>query len=628
MSTADLWSLLRTAMTHLPKVYCVVDALDEMNQGPEMVTFLHSLVDLGAWRPSKVTLILTSRPVHRVEMHLRQAKLLNIRLDDSAVDVDIATYVQHQLSASSIPSKYHAAIKKAVPGRANGLFLYARLAMDGFLKPGAHPTQVLQDLPKNLNTMYTGLLREHAKRTRVPHQVQVLILQWVTHATRPLRLLELAESINGTHFPEGQRDLRAAKDLVRSACGPLVEVLPDETLSVVHHSLTEFLNGSKRTEQFEDYPILEYGPTHNYLALVCLAHLQSGCLDDAKFVNLHNGQRPELERDYVLPPFTKYATSNWYVHARKAEVAGIDQTEVNAAIDMLWRGDTFLKWQALTDVGYVNCTPFFAAVFLGLTSYTKALLMRPETDPNNSGMSMPPLHCAAEKGHADIVKLLLQYGADIQGTDGSGYRALHAAAANNQAQVIPLLLLAGADPFCGLGKPSENRSYEWFESVPEGTPISRACKNGHLEAMIALMPFIETFEQGHAALEEAVRYKRPAIVEVLLKLPQAKVDFAPEKHTLLYLAAQNRDSTTIKFLLDAGANPNLVYDGPIHTDSSAEPDVDAVNPTVFTDMAIRRGYTALFAMSSGGDVSRGAGLWGYRHKVPFDGNDAESSFKA
>ena len=569
-------------------------------------------------------LILTSRPVHRVEMYLRQAKLLNIRLDDSAVDVDIATYVQHQLTVSSIPSEYHAAIKEAVPGRANGLFLYARLAMDGFLKPGANPAQVLQDLPKNLNTMFTDLLREQAKRTRVPHQVQILILQWVTHATRPLRLLELAESINITHFPQGQRDLKEAKELARSACGPLVEVLPDETLSVVHHSLTEFLNGSKRTEHFEDYPILEYGPTHNYLALISLSHLQSGCLDDAKFVNLHNGQRPELERGYVLPPFTKYAASNWYVHARKAEEAGINQAEVNAAIDMLWRGDTFLKWRALTDVGYVTCTPFFAAVYMGLTSYTRTLLTRPETDPNKSGMSKPPLHCAAEKGRVDIVKLLLEHGADINAADGSGYLALHAAAANNQAQVISLLLQAGADPFCRLGKPSVNRSYEWFESLPEGTPVSKACKNGHLEATIALVPAIQTSGQIHAALAEAVRYKRPAIVEVLLKLPEAKVDLAPEKHTLLYLAAQDRDPTVIKLLLDAGADPDLVYDGPIHAHSSAKSDVDTINLPVGADSSSRRGYTALFALSSGGDVSRGAGLWSYRHRASFDRNDTAS----
>jgi hypothetical protein len=169
-----------------------------------MISFLHCSTDLGAWRPSEVKIILTSRPVHNVEIHLRQANLLHLRLDEIMVDVDIATYVQYQLNASCIPIKHHAAIKDAVPGRANGLFLYARLAMDAFLEPDADPGQVLQDLPTNLHVIYTALLRQHGKRTGIPHDMQLLISQYVTHATRPLRLLELAESINVTQYPRGQ----------------------------------------------------------------------------------------------------------------------------------------------------------------------------------------------------------------------------------------------------------------------------------------------------------------------------------------------------------------------------------------------------------------------------------------
>jgi hypothetical protein len=97
---------------------------------------------------------------------------------------------------------------------------------------------------------------------------------------------------------------------VRSACGPLVEVLPDETLSVVHRSLTEFLNGTTRTAKPEDYPVLEYGFTHNQLALAYIAHLQSGCLDDVLFSSYSSAQRHKLERRSILPPFVRYAIMN------------------------------------------------------------------------------------------------------------------------------------------------------------------------------------------------------------------------------------------------------------------------------------------------------------------------------
>lgn len=41
--------------------------------------------------------------------------------------------------------------------------------------------------------MYNELLQEHSRRSNVSFELQMLILQIVTHATRPLRLLEIAE---------------------------------------------------------------------------------------------------------------------------------------------------------------------------------------------------------------------------------------------------------------------------------------------------------------------------------------------------------------------------------------------------------------------------------------------------
>ena len=620
VSAADLWRLLRMSISYLSKVYCVVDALDEINQGPEMISFLHSLADLGKYSPGKVKLILTSRPVHSVEIHLRQVKLLNIRLDEIKVDVDIATYVQHQLTISSIPSEYYPAIKDAVPGRANGLFLYARLAMDAFLEPGANLEQVLHELPTDLNVMYTDLLKEHCKRTGIPPNVQLLILQWVTHATRPLRLLELAESINVTHYTKDQRNLKAAKDLARSACGPLVEILPDETLSVIHHSLTEFLNGSTRTATDGDYPILEYGPTHNYLALVCLAHLQSGCLDNVVFTRYPRADGVQLARYHILPPFAYYATMNWYVHARKAASAGVDQTEVNAVLDDLWRGERFQTWSALARVGCRKVTPLFAAVSLGLTQYTQTLLLRPDTNPNKGEMKIPPLYCAAEKGYDDIVGLLLQHGADFNEGNPDGYRPLHAAAENNQPGAVTLLLRAGADPY---SPPGKAEGFYDHGLQPKGTPISKACNYGHVEAVSAMLPSIHTSGDVHEALEAAVSWKRSAVVRVLLGHPQVQVDAMRKKHTLLYSACANRDPKTIKLLLDAGADPNIVYDGPIRADPFVDPSRD---PKSFAHAKSQteRGYTALFALSSGGDVCVGGGLWSYRINVMFDRSDTES----
>jgi hypothetical protein len=71
---------------------------------------------------------------------------------------------------------------------------------------------VLNKLPANLNVMYDGLLREHAEHSNVPKDLQMLILQSTTHATRPLRLLEVAEMIkvSMSHF-DHLSDLKKSK---------------------------------------------------------------------------------------------------------------------------------------------------------------------------------------------------------------------------------------------------------------------------------------------------------------------------------------------------------------------------------------------------------------------------------
>ena len=59
-----------------------------------------------------------------------------------------------------------------------------------------------------------------------------------------------------------------------------------------------------------------------------------------------------------------------------------------------------------------------------------------------------PLHCASWKGHAEVVKTLLELGADIQAlntNDHWGNTPLHAAAHGNQRAVAEILLAHGAE---------------------------------------------------------------------------------------------------------------------------------------------------------------------------------------
>ena len=55
----ELWKCFSSALSGMDKVYCVIDALDEMELGQEK--FLADLLDLGRRNPTSVKLALTSR---------------------------------------------------------------------------------------------------------------------------------------------------------------------------------------------------------------------------------------------------------------------------------------------------------------------------------------------------------------------------------------------------------------------------------------------------------------------------------------------------------------------------------------------------------------------------------------
>lgn len=406
LSTSDLLKDLQMAFRALPdRVFCVADALDEMDTGND--AFLQALGSLGQWRPSKVKVLITSRPVPRVETPLRQIPVLSIRLEERLVDVDISTYVHSKLFESQIPQSKWSVIANAVPGRANGLFLYAKLAMEAFLEPGADIEAVLAHLPADLNVLYTDLLQDHSRRSGISPSIQHKILQSVTHATRPLRLVELAEMCRVIDFAGSDKDLKAMKELIRTACGPLLEILPDETVSVVHHSFTEYLKGTTRSENEGGYEVLRPGPTHAELAMSSLRYmLVTGCLDEVKTWIDDNDDSPAYS-DEIIPyspskkdvpfskrqewvpedilelrlkfPFLVYATRNWHIHVRRAEEAPYPQEEISELIEQFLSVDKTVKaWHEVTWPGFASNARKFSILHLaaryGLVSYTKKLL--------------------------------------------------------------------------------------------------------------------------------------------------------------------------------------------------------------------------------------------------------------
>ena len=186
-----------------------------------------------------------------------------------------------------------------------------------------------------------------------------------------------------------------AKAVVQTACGPLLEILPDEKRSVIHHYFTEYLKGTTRKDDRSGYPVFKPGATNAKIAIHCLQYLRSGCLgkvvseidgriihdpDDFKPVHYDNENAVEHRLSY---PFLDYAVKNWVCHVNKSEASGYDQSEVNIEIERsLGELKLSIAWRKLKRSGYhsTDMDQIYVAAETGLVSYLKRLLQTGKWD--------------------------------------------------------------------------------------------------------------------------------------------------------------------------------------------------------------------------------------------------------
>lgn len=105
-----------------------------------------------------------------------------------------------------------------------------------------------------------------------------------------------------------------------------------------------------------------------------------------------------------------------------------------------------LKGMKVDNRGNDRNTALFISAQLGHTDTAKLLLDRgAKLSAKNLYLNWEPLHCAANSGHVQMVKLLLENWADHTVADLRGKTVLHLAALRGHDAVIELLLDSGSN---------------------------------------------------------------------------------------------------------------------------------------------------------------------------------------
>ncbi|NXM71748.1 TNI3K kinase, partial [Serilophus lunatus] len=252
-------------------------------------------------------------------------------------------------------------------------------------------------------------------------------------------------------------------------------------------------------------------------------------------------------------------------------------------------------------VGYGALTALHVASIVGHPQAVDVLLQHGAYVNVQDAVFFTPLHIAAYYGHEQVAHLLLKFGADVNASGEVGDRPLHLAAAKGFLNITKLLMEEGSKAdvnaqdnedhvplhFCSRFGHHEIVKFflqSSFEVQPHvvniygDTPLHLACYNGKLDVVKEIIQLSGTESLtkenifSETAFHSACTYgKNIELVKFLLDQNVVSINHqGRDGHTGLHCACYHGHIRLVQFLLDNGADMNLVACDPSR--SSGEKD--------------------------------------------------------
>jgi hypothetical protein len=343
------------------------------------------------------------------------------------------------------------------------------------------------------------------------------LLQCLVVAARPLRVGELAEVVAFDFNAEGMPKLNPGwrwedqEEAVMSACSSLVMIVKDGDSRIVqfsHFSVKEFLTAHRLAEPMRDVSRyhIRLEAAHTVLAQACLGVLLR--LDD------------RVDRDSIKSfPLALYAAQYWPTHGRVENVSSHIKDGMERLFDVDEPHFATWLWIYNEDRGHSmspmrpkepEAVPLYYAARLGFRDLAQRLIVEhPEHVNARGGIDETPMHAAVKAGHANMLSLLIEHGADIEGQFRSTYRRtpLNRVALYGRLEVGQCLLDRGANI-----NARDDLRY---------TPLINAVARGHVEFARMLLERGAVIDAqdigGKTALHYAAFFGHTQAVQLLLE---------------------------------------------------------------------------------------------------------------
>jgi tetratricopeptide (TPR) repeat protein len=247
-SIETVWTLFTEMLTDHVPVYCIVDGIDECTHGlEERREFLDRLSQAFTDGHEENRLMVISR-LERSEIQNTSGawEFLHIRPSDVRQDIQLLVSAKMDRSKTLSVHPEIEQLKTALVEGADGMILWADLMVTE-LEVGHWDVQsVLNRPPLGLSEIYGNVLRRLSRNKRAMLKAR-RVLDLVLAVGRPLRNEELTFSLAMMEGLKSHEDYDARGDPVSEGQAilqettPLLTVMSDDTVQVVHASLRDFL---------------------------------------------------------------------------------------------------------------------------------------------------------------------------------------------------------------------------------------------------------------------------------------------------------------------------------------------------------------------------------------------------
>ncbi len=429
-------------------------------------------------------------------------------------------------------------------------FLLARLYMDLLCQI---PTKrgirrALAVLPDGIDKTYSEAW--HRVCTQSPQQAELgkLILSWIIHANRPLRVQELRYALaiedNDEEIdPDGLLDVPT----LTSFCAGLVIVDEQRGLFSLVHPTTQ--------EYFDKHKDILFPAAHENIAATCITYLHMKPFRDEGALDDYGAFYERRCTCHLLG----YAAVNWGSHAA---MAGSEKAKDDSLSLINNESVRAAAWQALelNIVGARDYGKEWPEVHDG---------KRWENHPSKS-FSLA-LHVAAYFGLISVVEIFLERGNVVNQLDGTGRTPLHWAIIGKQNKTLQFLLEHGANANAEIEK--DNRiTRRWSVAGVWTLPLTVAAFLDNRAAIECLLhhgaEINKLSRDGKTALSIALYFERRSATKVLLENgADVNVDIEGLKS-----AAMDGNLEFLKMAVDAGASNHNIQQALVSAADSSNHD--------------------------------------------------------